>query len=254
MGTLGSLGSDPVVVAVCGVVLVVGACVQGVLGFGLALTAVPVLALLAPSLVPVGVLVAIMPLVVVQAVQERAHLDLRGIGWALVGRLPGGTAGAVAVVLLPVRGLQVLVAATVLLAVAAAVLADARQVGVARAAPRRSGLVLAGALSGFGGTTSGIGGPPMAVAFRNSGGPAIRATLSLFFLVGSVLSVATLALLGEVTWPGLAAGLVLLPFVAVGYLSAGALRGRLDAQVVRLAVLVISTVSGSVLLGAALIC
>lgn len=79
------------------------------------------------------------------------------------------------------------------------------------------------------------------------------ATPSLFFLVGSVLSVGTLALLGEVTWAALTAGLVLLPFVVVGYLSAGALRGRVDIRAVRLAVLVLSVASGAVLLVAALL-
>lgn len=262
MDVLLGLGTDPLVVAVCGAVVVLGALVQGVLGFGLAMVSVPVLAWLAPSLVPVGVLVAILPLVVVQAVRERAHVDLPGLGWALLGRLPGGVAGAVAVAVLPVRGLQVLVAATVLLAVAASATADVRTARAARAARpddpapvvrrHRSVLVLAGVLSGLGGTTSGIGGPPMALVFRNSGGPVIRSTLATFFVLGAGLSFGSLAAVGELTGAQLLAGLVLLPFVAVGYLAAGALRGRVDARAVRSGVLVMSAVAGVGLLVGAL--
>ena len=124
MAWAGALGDDPVTLLVCGLAVAVGALVQGVLGFGLALLAVPVLAWLAPQTVPVGILVAVMPLVVVSAVREHAHVDLRGIGWALVGRVPGGAAGALAVAVLPVRGLQLLVAATVGVAVVAAVATD----------------------------------------------------------------------------------------------------------------------------------
>jgi uncharacterized membrane protein YfcA len=94
--------------------------VQGVVGTGLALVAVPVLAWLAPELVPVGILVAAMPIAVMAAIRERAHMDLPAVSWAMAGRLPGGLLGAVAVAMLPVRGLQVLVATTVLLAVLAA--------------------------------------------------------------------------------------------------------------------------------------
>jgi len=264
---LGDPGGEPWTLLFCGVAVALGAVVQGVLGFGLALLAVPVLAWLAPQTVPVGILVAVMPLVVVSALRERAHVDLRGIGWALVGRVPGGAAGAVAVALLPVRGLQLLVAATVGLAVAAAVLADARRslpapvvgpvgsaASVGSAAEggvrllRRTTLMLAGALSGVGGTTSGIGGPPMAVAFRNSAGPAIRSTLATFFAVGALLSIGSLAVVGEVDGPRLVAGLVLVPFVVVGYLASGWLRRRVSPVTLRAAVLALSGLSAVVLL------
>ncbi|MGF1645964.1 MAG: TSUP family transporter, partial [Kineosporiaceae bacterium] len=112
------------VVVPCLLAVVVGALVQGALGFGLALVAVPVLAWLAPSTVPVGILVAVLPLVVVAALRERADIDVRGMAVALVGRVPGGAAGAAAVALLPVRGLQLAVAATVLAAVGLVVAGD----------------------------------------------------------------------------------------------------------------------------------
>jgi uncharacterized membrane protein YfcA len=105
-------------------------------------------------------------------------------------------------------------------------------------------IVLAGVLSGVGGTTSGIGGPPIAIVFRNVGGPAIRSTLSIVLVLGAVLSMLSLALVGEVTLPRLAAGAALIPLVMVGYVVAGHLRGRLDSAGVRVFVLVVSAVAG----------
>ncbi len=276
MDIWGSLLGNPLVLLLCLLVVTLGAVVQGVLGFGLALLSVPVLAWIAPEFVPVGVLVAVVPLVLVTALRERSHVDLRGIGWALVGRLPGGAVGALAVAWLPVRGLQLLIAATVCLAVVAAVVTDIRGTAARRAeagrepadaagtgddgtdqlipsrGPRRVVLALAGALSGVGGTTSGIGGPPMAIAFRNSGGPAIRSTLASFFLLGSVLSIGSLALVGEVTLDQLAVGLLLVPAVVLGYLLSGPLRRRVSTEALRRAVLVLSGAAGTGLLLSAL--
>ena len=243
-GLLASTSVEPWAVAACGAAILLGAVVQGIVGTGLALVAVPVLAWLAPELVPVGILVAAMPIAVTGAIRERAHMDVPAVSWAMAGRLPGGLLGAVAVAMLPVRGLQVLVATTVLLAVLAAVVTDARSVGEGPRRPRRSTIVLAGVLSGVGGTTSGIGGPPIAIVFRNVGGPAIRSTLSNVLVLGAVLSMLSLALVGEVTMPRLAAGAALIPLVMVGYVVAGHLRSRLDSAGVRVFVLAVSSVAG----------
>ena len=113
-------------------------------------------------------------------------------------------------------------------------------------------MVMAGVLSGVGGTTSGIGGPPIAIVFRNVGGPAIRSTLSIVLVLGAILSILSLALFGEVTLPRLVAGAALIPLVMIGYVIAGVLRGRLDYAGVRVFVLVISAVAGAGLLVAAL--
>ena len=60
-------------------------------------------------------------------------------------------------------------------------------------------------------------------------------------------------MVGEVTVDRLLAGLVLVPPVALGYLLAGPLRRRLDAGVVRVAVLVLSGAAGLGLLVEALL-
>ncbi len=54
-------------------------------------------------------------------------------------------------------------------------------------------MVLAGAASGVLGTATAIGGPPMALVWQRNTGARLRGTMSGFFLVGSVMSIAALA-------------------------------------------------------------
>ncbi|HRB01896.1 MAG TPA: hypothetical protein PLP26_00940, partial [Ilumatobacteraceae bacterium] len=61
------------------VIVVVGACVQGSLGFGLGLIGAPVLALLDPDLVPVPLLMLALLLTIAVSFRERAMLDWRAL-------------------------------------------------------------------------------------------------------------------------------------------------------------------------------
>ena len=53
-------------------------------------------------------------------------------------------------------------------------------------------MLTAGFLSGFMGTSSAIGGPPMALVMQHEGSDFIRANLAAFFIVSCVLSLAML--------------------------------------------------------------
>ena len=74
--------------------------------------------------------------------------------------------------------------------------------------PRSRGTLLAaGGTSGFMGPTVGVGGPPVALVLSDLSGPAFRATMSPYFLVGTTLSLAALALGGHFDLDDLVAGL-----------------------------------------------
>ena len=85
--------------------VLVGACIQGSLGFGLGLVAAPVLVMLDTSLVPSVVLGIGVPLTYLVAWRERRSLDLRRVSWAMAGRVPGTAIGSVAVLALSERWL-----------------------------------------------------------------------------------------------------------------------------------------------------
>ena len=81
-----------------------GAAVQGAVGFGMALLAAPLLVLIRPELVPGPLLINGLALTLLVARRERDSIDLFGVKWALVGRVPGVALGALALATVPVAG------------------------------------------------------------------------------------------------------------------------------------------------------
>ncbi len=228
-------------VAIATVAVAVGACVQGVMGFGLGLVAAPLLALIDTDLVPGPLLFVGVPLTVLVAVRERGSLDFRVVRWALVGRVVGTVAGTAAVAALPDGPLAVLLAVVVLVAVVLSVAGW-------RVRPTPATLVTAGAASGFMGTATSIGGPPMAIVYQRHPGPELRATLAAYFLVGAALSLTMLAVAGEFRARELGHGLLLLPGVVVGFSFSRLAARVLDRGYTRLAVLSFSSASALALL------
>ena len=226
--------------------MAVGALVQGVVGFGLALVAGPVLILVDPRLVPAAMLVMSAAAPWATLAQEWRYVDWGGLRWSLLGRFAGTAVGVWLVAVLTSDGIGVAVAVMVLVSVAVSV----SGVHIAVTRPR---LVAAGALGGVGGTATGIGGPPLALLYQDSGGPQIRATLAGFFAVGQLVSLG--ALLGSgVVEPRVAlTGLTLIPATLLGAWAARHLRGHADARRMRPAVLVVATLSAVVLLVRALV-
>jgi len=102
--------------------------------------------------------------------------------------------------------------------------------------------------SGFAATTTGVGGPPMALTYQNSDPATMRATISAFFSIGTILSLGALWLAGEVGVRQLQLTLLILPGVALGIITARRVKHLLRPETVRPAVLVICTVAAVALL------
>lgn len=191
-------------------VLVLAACLQGSVGFGLGMIGAPIIALVDPSLLPGALVVLAACITLIVTIRERQHLDLRGASWALVGRVPGSIFGAWLVVALPGPGLVWLVAVAVFGGIVAAFLGWAPQ-------PVRRNLILAGLTSGVLGTATSIGGTPMALIWQRSEGARLRGTMSAFFLVGSCISLVALTVAGAITERVLQFSLFMVLPVLVGY-------------------------------------
>ncbi|MFS2292612.1 hypothetical protein FHX41_1968 [Actinomadura hallensis] len=216
----------------CGLAALIGAIVQSSVGLGVGLVATPVVTMLFPSLMPGSILVMALLLPVATLAQEFGHADLRGIGWAFAGRVAGTPAGVWLVAAVPDRALSVVIGFFVLAALAAT--------SWTREVPRnRRTLAAAGLVSGTTGTASGIGGPPIALLYQRESGPRVRATLAVYFIVGALLSLVTLAAAGQLPAVQVVAGLALMPFVLVGFAAAGPLRRYLDAGRLRAALLIV---------------
>jgi uncharacterized protein len=233
-----------VTIALAGLVVALGALVQGAVGFGLALVAAPFLAIIDPRLVPVPMLLLATAHAMLMLRREYRHADWAGVGWALLGRLPGIALGVAAVALLPPRWFGVAVAVTVLTCVALSVVRW-------RPRPTVPALLVAGIVSGAGGTASAIGGPPVALLYQDAHGARVRATLGAYFAVGSLLSLGGLLLGGQFSGDALSAAALMVPFMIVGFALSGPARRLLDRGWTRPAVLALASGGALALLGQA---
>ena len=223
------------------VVYAIGCTLQGVLGFGAGLFAVPILALIHPDFVPGPVLMMNPLLSGLLSVRERGSVDHQGLRWALTGRVPGVLLGVLALTMVAEERLGVLFGVLLLLSVAL------KASGVHTGRTPRS-LMVASGLSGFMGTTVAVGGPPIGLAFHDLPGPVMQATLSTYFLVGTTISLVVLALAGQFgTSDMMLAAWLVLPAM-VGVALSGPIRAPLDRGWLAPSVYVLSSVAAVVLL------
>jgi uncharacterized membrane protein YfcA len=233
-------------ISIIAVTIIAASALQASIGFGMGMLAAPVIGLIDPTLLPGSIIMLAVVVTAMVAVRERAALDVRGAGWALVGRIPGSLAGAWLVAMLPAQGLAWLVAVVVLGGV---ILAFTGWAPV----PGRISLISAGAASGVMGTTTSIGGAPMALIWQRSHGPQLRGTMSAFFLVGSSISLVALVMVGAVTRETVNLALWMVPAVLLGYLLSRYANRLLDHRRLRLVALSVSTLGAVLLIGAQLL-
>lgn len=233
-------------IAVAGLVVALGALVQGAVGYGMALIAAPLLVLVSPALVPVPLILLSTVHSVLAVIRDGRHADWRGIGWAMLGRLPGTGLGVLAVLVLSERSFTLVIGLGVLVCVVLSVLAW-------RPAPRPGSLLLAGMASGAGGTAAAIGGPPIALLYQNATGAEVRGTIGGYFVLGSITSIVALAAAGQVSSHTLVTTVQLVPFLLLGFALSNPARTVLDNGWTRHAVLALAAVSSVALIGHALL-
>jgi uncharacterized membrane protein YfcA len=215
--------------------------VQGSVGFGVNLLALPVMAVLEPEAVPATLTLLALPLGAAMARRERHGVDWSGVGWFMVGRLPGTVLGAVVVAAISGETLSVLAGAAVLLAVATSLVTTTIRI-------TRGSTLAAGVASGAMGTATSIGGPPLALLYQHREGPVLRATLAVTFALGTVVSLVGQSAAGALAGWHLALAASLLPGTVVGLWASGWAAARLDGRRLRPLVLGLATIAAVVAL------
>ena len=233
--------STPEFLVIAGVVLI-GAFLQGASGFGLGMFAAPVVALVDPTLMPALLILLATVLTAILALRERAAVNRAGVGWSLLGRLPGSAIGAGLVALLSPHVLALLVGLVVLGGAGLSVRGWVPKVN-------RRTLMVAGMAAGVTGTSTSIGGPPMALLFQRSDPAETRGTLSVFFLVGSLISLGLLLLAGAVDLRVVTVSAWLLPALLAGYGISRLLVPYVNRNRMRVLAITMSCLSATVLLG-----
>jgi uncharacterized membrane protein YfcA len=221
--------------------ITVGAFIQGSVGFGLAMISVPVLLLINPEFIPGPLLCATLTLTSLTIYRDRSGIDNADLPWALAGRIIGTPLGLFALASVSRDNLDLMFGSLILFSV----LLSASGL---RLLPTPKSLIGAGTLSGFMGTTSSIGGPPMALLYQSTEGIRLRGTLAVFFTIGVVISLVALAAVGRFGLRELSLGLLLQPGILAGFFLSSRMAANLDHGYTRQAVLSVAGVLGTVVI------
>jgi uncharacterized membrane protein YfcA len=220
----------------------VASLLQGSVGFGFGLVAVPTLTLVWPELLPATALLLLLPMTALMVARERGAVDTIGLAWLAGGRFFGTFGGLWLLVVVPRASLSALFGGLILVAVAISVAKPRFRV----CGPSQLG---AGLAAGVLATAAGVGGPPLALLYQQRPGPELRSTLAATFVLGTVVSLAVLGLTGQVGRQHLLAAVALLPGVLVGLWASRFTTAALEGGWLRPAVLTFAALAG----GAALL-
>lgn len=223
--------------ALIAVTVLVAAFVQGSTGLGFALISAPVIGMVQPVLLPVFLLMQMIPLNGYITWRERHAMDRSGVTWISTGRTVGTFGGLWILLLVNAHQLSLLIGVSTVLAAVVTLLAPSFQ-------PGRAAYVTAGLVTGVTETSTGIGGPPLALVYQHRPGPVLRSTVALCFLIGEAISLLILSISGRITHHQVAVAVALLPAVVVGAFLSRMVHHRLDGAIVRHIVLGFAIISG----------
>jgi uncharacterized protein len=213
------------------------ALVPGSVGFGVVVVAAPFVVWAAPELMPGSMLVCGFVLPLTHLVRSWREVDVGHTTTVLAARLALTPVGVWVVAVSSQSMVAFLIGLLVLVVAVASWYAP-------RFEPSTRNLVLTGALTGVTGTAAAVGGPFVAMTLQHEPAARLRATLAAFFTVGSLASLAGLAIAGELNRGHLEWGAILVPFLLAGYLLSGPVVRRLDDERLRQAMLAFCVVAG----------
>lgn len=156
----------------------------------------------------------------------------------MLGRIPGTILGGMLLWWINQDQLALLVGLSVLFAVALSLKNIVLR-------PTNTAMFSAGFLSGFMGTSSSIGGPPMALVLQHQESHFIRANLAAFFIISCLMSLAMLSVVGQFGKAQMVASLPLMPATLVGYWIAMQTLHRISHQTLRTSSLCLCAVAGT---------
>lgn len=204
-------------------IVVFATVVQTTIGMGFGQVAAPLLAMIDTRMVPVPIIMLGTITAIIAATKERGEVRKGEVTWGLAGRATGTLGAMLLLLMLPSReSFTILFALGILLAVAMSV------AGI-RMKLNRQTLLSMGTLSGFMGTITSVGAPPMGLLYQDVKADHARPTLNAFFAIGAAISLAGLALIGRIG----ASDLLMVAIFAPVMLATTHFAPRLNASVAR---------------------
>lgn len=206
---------------ICALALFVGCTIQAAVGFGMALIAAPVLVIVKPEWVPYILTVAALFVSLSGAWQQRHAIQWRAMSAAFITRLPGTVVGTWLLVVMSVHSLQIAVSVMVLLTIFVTLLLKPFPTNAIN-------LGVAGFLSGITGTTTSIGGPPIALVMQHGSAVTARANLSIFFVYSCLISLVGYQMAGLMDTTTWLVGASMIPVALTGFWAGKQLQRHVD--------------------------
>lgn len=220
---------------VVNLLLFIGAYVQGLIGFGIGLLCAPILAIYMPAMVPTTMILNSIVLSCIMCFRGAASVDSSIVKWPILGNILGVACAAAMIAAIPAGWFDVLLG---LLLLALVFMTAAKNIPV-----NRNIGAAAGYLSGFMGTITAVGGPPMALVFKQYEPKVIRANLAVFFLISSLCATVALYLVDKLTMQHVKLFLLTCPGMLVGYYLSQKSNAIDNPKLIANAILVISFVA-----------
>lgn len=219
--------------------LLLGCWIQTALGFGMAVIAAPIIVIFKPEWVPVVITITALVLSIANTWDQREFVQAKSLALPFVSRIPGTILGAWLLSQLNVFWMQISVAVCVFLAVIISYFG--KQFSYT---PKR--LAIAAFASGITGTTTSIGGPPMALVMQHGDPKTVRANLSLYFSYSCIISLIAYAYMDLLNKNIFLNALSFLPVCLIGFFSGKKTQGYVDAGRFRPLLLILCSVSACI--------
>ena len=169
-------------------------------------------------------------------VRDRAHLQFNQVSWAMVGGFIGIVLAGLMLKVTSKDQFELAFGLLILFGVLISVLGFVPKVNKITNA-------IAGFTSGFMGTITAVGGPPMALLYQHGDIKNIKANLTAFFLFLNIVAIITLALIGEITVNTFISVAIALPGLAIGFYISTKAHNIVKAHLIRRWILALSTIT-----------
>lgn len=222
-------------------VIIFGACLQSLAGFGLGLLSAPLVYFLNPELVPAPMILLALLNTSILAQKYRKDIDMSKTKMSIFGGTIGVILAAFVVKQINAQQFQVIFGMLILGAVVASAL------GITPKINKLSNLI-ASFISGVMGTITSAGGAPMGILYQSEEKQSIKANLSAFFVYINLIAIVALASMGTVGQQDIIYFLQFSPAIFIGLLMAKLLNNKINGNMMRILVLSVAAISGIVLI------
>lgn len=221
------------------IIVLLGSLLQGLIGYGIGMFCAPLLFLISPTLVPAPLILISTFLTVFMLYRDKSHLQFNQVSWAMRGGFVGIILAGLVLKIATKTQFELAFGILTLAAVFISVMGFSPQVN-------KKNNVIAGFSSGFMGTLTAIGGPPMALLYQHGDIKNIKANLTAFWLFLNVIALTTLTFVGELTIATLTTVILALPGMFIGLALSIKLHGIVKPRLVRRWILVLCGITSIV--------